>query len=132
MNFLVMKITHILISPPHLRSKNYKIASKKSYPWKGFSTIVSTRALPNFLKIFILHFEKKILWQICSIFNNSYTIGLNISKPPWCTPTHQRLSNNTKITTEGTIVWDLWEISMWQTKQNKTNKQSSLIDRLTY
>jgi hypothetical protein len=28
---------------------------------KGFPTIVSARALPNFLKIFILHLKKKVL-----------------------------------------------------------------------
>jgi len=31
-----------------------------------------------------------------SIFNNSCTIDLNITQPPWCTPIHRQLPNGTK------------------------------------
>jgi hypothetical protein len=52
--------------------------------------------------------------------------GLNITKPPWCTPTHQGLSKNSKCIRIGTMVW---EISMWQIKQPKVLLLSCLIDR---
>jgi hypothetical protein len=41
--------------------------------------------------------------QNCSIFNYLCTIGLNITKPPWCTPIQQGLPNDTK-----SMVGELW------------------------
>ncbi len=40
-----------------------------------------------------------------SKFNVSSTLILKIMKSPWRTPTHQWLSNSTKNTTRGTMVW---------------------------
>jgi hypothetical protein len=37
----------------------------------------------------------------------SCTIGLNIAKPPWCTHTHQGLSNGTKGMAGGTVIWEI-------------------------
>ncbi len=63
----------------------------------------------------------KFQWHFFSIFNNSYTIGVNIMNPPWYTCTDGGFSNHSKSTTRGFVVW---EISTWQ---NKTNTRPSLI-----
>jgi hypothetical protein len=49
----------------------------------------------NFLKIYSFDFLKFVMTKY-SIFNNSYTIDLNITQPHWCTRTHQQLLNGTK------------------------------------
>jgi hypothetical protein len=52
--------------------------------------------------------------MFCSTFNNFCIVGLNIMKPPWCTPTHKGF-----LTTENTIDHAIWEISTWQTKKQR-------------
>jgi hypothetical protein len=47
---------------------------------------------PNFAYIFSFDFLEISMTQNCSIFNHSC---MNIMKPPWCTPPHWGLSNNT-------------------------------------
>ncbi len=48
-------------------------------------------------------------------------MDLHIMKSPWCTFTHQRLSNSTKIRARSIVIW---EILPWQ---NKANKLPSVI-----
>ncbi len=71
----------------HLRSKNYKITSIKTYSSKDFQQYQGQTQ--NVLDISSFDFIE------FSIFNNSCTTGLNILKPPQCTPTHQGHSNGT-------------------------------------
>jgi hypothetical protein len=65
------------------KSKNYEITSVKSHTFlRAFqqyqdSTLISL----NFIVFSSLNFQ----WKNCTIFNSSYNICQNISKPPWCT-----------------------------------------------
>jgi hypothetical protein len=45
---------------------------------------------------YFIFFHLLNLQWATSKFNNSCTMGLNMMKPPWCTLTHQGLSNGTK------------------------------------
>jgi hypothetical protein len=74
------------------------------------------RTHPNLYLYLYFLILSNFLWQNYSICNNSYTIGLNSMKPPWCTPVHQVFSNNTKIVVGGVMIS---KISTWVTK--KTN-----------
>jgi hypothetical protein len=55
-------------------------------------------------------------WKNGSIINSLHTVTPNILKPSRCTPTHWELSQDTNNTAWSMVVW---EISAWQTKQNK-------------
>jgi hypothetical protein len=55
----------------------------------------------------------------CSTLNKSCTISLKIIKPPWCTQTHEVLSNTN-------VVWDFCNMT---NKTYKTNKLPTLIYR---
>jgi hypothetical protein len=80
----------------------YKILIIKKFP-------TMPRVGPNFLQkisFYLLNLQS----QNYSIFNNSCSIGLNITKQPSGTPTHWGLSNNTKSAIRGVMVW---EMSMW-------------------
>jgi len=82
-------MTKIIQYLPQLESKTYEIVFIKSYSSRGFQKFQKTH--PNFPKNFNFYFIKKIE-------NNSHTMGLNITKAPWCTLMHQGLSNSTKKT----------------------------------
>jgi len=58
------------------------------------------------------------LSQIYSIFKSSHIVSLNITKPPWCTPTHVRLSNDTKC-----AIGALW---FWRSLHNHQNKRGGV------
>jgi hypothetical protein len=67
----------------HLRPKHYKITYslktfQKYQEWDLFSFKIVVLILLNFQ------------WKKISLFNNSYTIGLNITKPPKCPPYSSR------------------------------------------
>jgi hypothetical protein len=63
----------------HLRPKNYKI----TYSLKNFQKYQKWDLISfKFLVLILLNFQ----WKNYSLFNNSYTIGLNITKPPKCPP----------------------------------------------
>jgi hypothetical protein len=64
-------------------------------------------------------------WKNGSIINSFHTIAPNSLKPSWCTPAHWELSKDTKSVTYNVLIW---EILVWQTKQNKTNYLVSKID----
>jgi hypothetical protein len=108
----------------HLRSKNYKFAFKKSHSSKVFQKYQDLTIIYFFSKIILLNFS----FLNCSIFNNSYIVRLNIMKPPWCTPTHWKLSNITKSTIKGNM---FWEISTWQTNK-QLNEGDMCIISMTF
>jgi hypothetical protein len=85
-------------------SRNYEIALQEIPLIKGFSTIQKVGL--SFLKTIFLVLLNFLL-QNCSIFNNYCTISLKNTKPPWCTSIHGVLSNNTKSTMEGVVVWEI-------------------------
>jgi hypothetical protein len=67
--------------------------------------------VPQLLWIFLFWFYW-ILTRICSIFNNSCTIGLYIMKSHQCTPSHWELiSNFTEIVARSIAIWEL--VSTW-------------------
>jgi hypothetical protein len=84
---------------------------------KGFLTI--TRSCTKIWKN--INFLLKILWKICSTFNNYCVLSLNIIKTAWCTFIHWRFSNSIKTNTKAP--W--FERSLC----DKQNKQLSLINR---
>ncbi len=112
--FWMKTITQIPIYPPTLSLKIMKSPSRNSFV-KGFPII--SKVSPNFPKLFnfvLFNF----LWQNYSIFNHSCNIGLNVTKPPQCTPTLQVFEG---FPTISRAQWGL----PWFT--NKTNKLPSLI-----
>ncbi len=122
--FLVTKVTQYL---PHLRSKNWKVASKNPISSMAFLQN-HLNAWSNFLKSFsfdlVLSF---FFWQICSILNNCGTVGLNITKPPWCTCTCWGLSNGTSRAQWGWGSFMVWEIYLkMTTKTSRTWTKSYL------
>jgi hypothetical protein len=84
----------------HFRSKNYGIISKKIHLSRAFQRC--KKLMPIFQKYLILIVLLKN--EICSIFNNSWAISLNITKPSPCTPTHRGLSkSNQESMTNGIL-----------------------------
>jgi hypothetical protein len=95
-----------------------KITSIKSYSWRAFQQYHECSSISQKIVFFILlNFQ----WQNGSIFNNSWFVCLNITKPPLCTPTQQGLCNSIKNMAGGS------EILTWWT--NRWNKLPSLEDR---
>jgi hypothetical protein len=82
----------------------------------------STKISPLFYFILFKYNKFVGFFFNCSIFNNSYIVSLKIMKPPWCTPSHWKLSKITKSTIKGTMVW---EISTWQTKQTNNSMKAT-------
>ncbi len=70
---------------------------------------------PYFMNIPILI---NLHWENGSIINGFYIVAPNNLKPSWCTPIPQDFFEDTKSMTWSIVVW---EISTYQTKQNKTN-----------
>lgn len=104
----------------HLRIKNYEIISTKS------SSSMVTKNAPNSYYKYLVLILLNFLSKHCSILNHSCIVNINTTKPYWCTLTNWGLFNDTK--SKGVVVW---EISSWQTKQNRTDKQPLSIDRFT-
>jgi hypothetical protein len=96
------KFTQISISPilTTLGLENYEITFKqKKNPTHIKRLSNSMKSAPEFQERF-LNFDSFLLnfwWWDCSIFHNSYIIGLNITKPTLVHPlTHWELFNGTK------------------------------------
>jgi hypothetical protein len=91
--------------------KIYEITSKKSHSSMVFLSYQDLTPISlNFMILIRLDFQL----QNCSIFNNSCNVSLNIAKPPWCTPAHQRLSNDTNSMIR--VPW-FGRFSTWQTNK---------------
>jgi hypothetical protein len=71
---------------------------------KGISTIQKVGL--NFPNKIIFGFAKLSFAKLFNI-HNYCTISLNNTKSPWCTSIHGALSNNTKSTMEGVVVWEI-------------------------
>jgi hypothetical protein len=97
-------------------SKNYEIASIKSYSLK-----LSSNANPNMVQFpKKISFDFKFFSQNYSIFNSSCTIGLNMTKPPLCTPTHcEGFPMVPRVGGRGGWGTIIWEISTQQTKKTR-------------
>ncbi len=80
------------------------------------------------LKVLVLIFFF-LFWQICSILNNYGTVGLNITKPPWCTRTRWGLSNGTSRAQWG---WGAScfgrSTSRWQPKQIEPEQSPTFLN----
>jgi hypothetical protein len=62
-------------------------------------------------------FNKHVLkLAFTTVFNNFPIVGWNIMKPPWCTHTHEGLSNSAK-----SLTW-CGDISTWPTKETNPAK----------
>jgi hypothetical protein len=77
--YKLLKIQYL----PHLKSKKYKITSKKFHSSKCFQQYKTFA--PISLKYIVVWFFG-IFWKKCLIFHNFCIVGLNNAKPPWCTP----------------------------------------------
>jgi hypothetical protein len=89
----------------HLRLKNYKITySLKTFQKYQESDLISFK----FLVSILLNFQ----WKKYSLFKNSYTIGLNITKPPKCPLNSLRAFQQYKFETTYTIQY-------WKATQNQ-------------
>ncbi len=76
--------------------------------------------------VFNFNFFFSFHWENGSMINSFHIVAPNSLEPSRCTlTTHWELSEGTK-----SVAWSalLWEIFVWQTKQNKTNYLISLID----
>jgi hypothetical protein len=84
-----------------LRSGNYEIISIKFYSLRAFQQYCGHAQISfNFFVLILLNFQ----WQYYSKFNNSHIVGLNVKKPPQCTPIYQGLSNIT-MSPMGGALW---------------------------
>jgi hypothetical protein len=96
----------------HVSSENCEINSLKFDSPKVFQHQECLQISKQFLALILFNFH----WENGSTVNGFYTIVLNNLKPSCqCTPTHQELSKNTKITTWNTVIWEI----LAMTKQNK-------------
>lgn len=87
--------------------KNSKSFSLNPTCW-GFPN--KTKSTPKFAHNLFFWFKWIFNDKIVQ-FKNLSTIVQNITKPTWCIPTHQGLSNGIKSVAKGVEVWD---ISMWR------------------
>jgi hypothetical protein len=71
-------------------TKIYEMPSRKSYSLRTF--LKRQECTPISLKVLTFNFQ----WKNCSIFNNFYLWNLNIAKPHWYIPIHEKLFKNTK------------------------------------
>jgi hypothetical protein len=94
--FLVIKITQNSIYVLTLGLKIIKLPSMNPRH-QGLSKNTKT-LYPNFPKNCNFDFVEISLKVL---FNNTCILGLNITKSPWCTSTHQGPSNGTKELGEG-------------------------------
>ncbi len=97
--------------PPHLRSKNYEIASKISHSSKAFQEYQKFALISLKYLVFIL---LNFLSQKCSIFNNFHLVGPNTTKSPQCTFCSLRAFQQYQEHNGGVMAW-----SSWHDKQNK-------------
>jgi len=106
--FSVTKSIQKSISSTHLSSENSEINSIKfESPW-AFQQHQECLQIP-------------IKFSLKKWFNNNsfHTIAPNSLKLSRCTPTHQEIFEDIKSMAWSTMVW---EISAWQTKQDKIDK----------
>jgi hypothetical protein len=95
-------------------TKIYEMSSIKSYSLRTF--LKRQECTPISLKVLTFNSQ----WKNCSIFNNFYLWNWNIAKPHWYTPIHEKLFKNTKNTTRGIKVWEIF----W----DKQKKQNTFFD----
>jgi hypothetical protein len=106
--FLMTKFLKVL-QLPCFRSRHYEIISMQLY---------SLRALQKYQECTLISIDfVEFSMKNYSKFSNSYTIGLNITKPP---PYYWRFSNCTKNKMCGDVVWGT---SIWE------RKQTAFLDR---
>jgi len=100
-----LKVLHL----PCFRSRHYEIISMQLY---------SLRALQKYQECTLMSIDfVEFSMKNYSKFSNSYTIGLNITKPP---PYYWRFSNCTNNKMCGDVVWGT---SIWE------RKQTAFLDR---
>jgi hypothetical protein len=105
---------------PHLKYNFFEITFIKPYSSRA---VQKYQECPNSLINFCFDLNEFSM-IFFSIFNNFSTIDWNIMKPTECTLTHWEHSGNTKSAKWRAMIW---EISPWQTKQNRL---PCFIDRL--
>jgi hypothetical protein len=66
------------------------------------------------------------LWKNCSIFNNSCTVGLNITRPSQCSPTHKGFPIVSRVRWEGGC--SLGDLNM-TSEPNKRNIQTTFLNK---
>jgi hypothetical protein len=98
---------------PHLSSENLKTNSVKSNSPRAFQQHQEHPQIPIQFAVSILF---RFHWENDSIINSIHTVAPKSLQPSQCTHTHLELSEDTK-----SLAWSavIWEISVWQTKQNK-------------
>jgi hypothetical protein len=101
-----------LIDLPHLRSKNYRTSSQNPTCWLLSN---NTKTWLNLTRIFSFDFTEFSINFMLNL-HNTFTVSLNITRPPRYTLTHQGLPYTTKSMNRGPMVW---VISTWET--NKEN-----------
>jgi hypothetical protein len=108
---------------PHSESKSYQINSIKSYSSRSFQQ--HQRHIQNSSEIFQLWFNLIFSEEIIQ-YPRTFAPQVQCHETKPMHPSPQELSKDTKNT-----IWSIpgrW-ISLVQTKQNKTNKLPSFIDR---
>ncbi len=98
---------------PHLSSENCKTNSVKSNSPRAFQQHQEYPQIPIQFSVSILF---RFQWENDSIINSIHTVAPKSLQPNRCTCTHLELFEDTK-----SMAWSamIWEISTWQTKQNK-------------
>jgi hypothetical protein len=100
--FKVIFQGHELLKNPSI---NCKISSIRFYSFRAFQQYQEWAPISEKYLFWIL---LNFLWKKCSTFNNLCTMSLDpVELLPCCSPTHWELSNGTKSTRRGAMVWEI-------------------------